>query len=87
MTGAKALRSHTGIDTPGENQEHAMFSGRTLYVDLDPQSLKEAEQWAERELLAASAIVRHARRDHTEFWRRIDTAVLPGTQVAAGARA
>jgi hypothetical protein len=64
-----------------------MFSARTLYVDLDPQSLKEAEQWAERELLAASGIVRHARRDHSEFWRRVDTALLQGREAGAGARA
>jgi hypothetical protein len=59
-----------------------MFWGRTLYVDVDAQSLKEAEQLAERELLAASAVVRHARRDHSEFWRRIDAGGARRTMTA-----
>jgi hypothetical protein len=59
-----------------------MFFARTLYVDVDPQSLREAEQWAERELLAASGIVRHARRDHSEFWRRVDARMFGGGQTA-----
>jgi hypothetical protein len=82
VTGATGASVARRIDTPGENQEQAMFFARTLYVDVDPQSLREAEQWAERELLAASGIVRHARRDHSEFWRRVDARMFGGGQTA-----
>jgi hypothetical protein len=45
-----------------------------LYCDPDAQTWKEAEQLAERELLAQSCVVRHARveQTHREFWKRID---------------
>ena len=50
---------------------------RALYCDPDVQTLKEAEQWAERELLAQSCVVSGAKRDHREFWRRVDARQAP----------
>jgi hypothetical protein len=47
----------------------ALFD-RALYVDPDPQSVREAEERTERE--AWSCVVSRARRDHREFWRYVD---------------
>jgi hypothetical protein len=49
----------------------ALFD-RALYVEPDPQSLKEAEQRAERELLAQSCVVSRAKRDYSQWWAQID---------------
>jgi hypothetical protein len=45
-----------------------------LYVTVDAQSLKDAEEREERELRAQSCVVRHARveQTHRAFWRRVD---------------
>jgi hypothetical protein len=48
-----------------------VWFARPLYVTLDPQTLRAAEEAAERE--AQSAIVRHATRDFRAFWTRIDS--------------
>jgi hypothetical protein len=49
----------------------ALFD-RALYVDPDPQSVREAEEREERELLAQSGIVSRARRDHRAFWSYVE---------------
>jgi hypothetical protein len=49
----------------------ALFD-RALYVEPDVQSIKDAEERERREMLAQSAIVRHARVCHAEFWSYVD---------------
>jgi hypothetical protein len=45
-----------------------------LYCEPDAQTWKEAEQLAERELLAQSCVVSRARvvQTHIHFWRAVD---------------
>jgi hypothetical protein len=41
-----------------------------LYCDPDPVSVREAEERMRAEM--ASCVVRHARRDHSQWWAQID---------------
>jgi hypothetical protein len=47
----------------------ALFD-RALYVEPDPQSIREAEERMEGE--RASCVVRHAAPDYSAWWRQID---------------
>lgn len=42
-----------------------------VFVELDPNTLKAAEERELREQRAQSAIVRHARVDRSAFWRYV----------------
>jgi hypothetical protein len=52
---------------------------RALYVDVDAQSLREAEDRERLELLAQSCVVRHARVEatHVAFWKAVDARRTP----------
>lgn len=63
---------------------------QALYVTPDTLSLREAEYAERRELLAQSAVVRHARveQTHVSFWRAVDArqAQRPVLRLQKGAR-